>query len=668
VLATKYDQTRGYFKNVFDGTTSGNVRDEWVYEAQLQWQLTESDEFWLKAFGGQWDNGGGNAGGRTTNQVVVGADGNTPTPTGAYPANFVPGSTTLGFQLTNNALIPSLGVGFQPFTTARQSLNPTGTNPGNTNIREFYSNYPQKVTLDDYYGAVLHYTHKFSGADLKYIGALQHYNYFEDVEWGEGYILATGLQSFKFAGPPASATIYPDSLLHYQEKHTLGTNEVNLISTTDGPLQWVAGIYNFNEYYVQPESVYTPGQLELAAPLLLGPTGAVVGFAPANPHHDVFYGEGDGGAKALAGYGQLDWNFTDTWKATFGARYEKDWKWGDDKGSLFLFNPAAGVGLNITQVGVPIGVTYPGATAAVYNATTGRAERRLDGEWSGVTGTAGIQWTPDASTNVYFKYSRGFKSGGFNIGAGIVAKPMTDPEHSNDYQVGYKQNFGNTFQLNVDVFYDQYYNAQIPIGVSSGGVIVAQFFNIPESRSSGVEVEAQWQATKALQFLLSYGYNDTSIIESGCLIDSSGDPTGKLIGNQSAGCTGGAQNIKGNHLPNAPENKLAFNTNYTIEFSGSGSLMLSASYLWRDVQFGSVFNRPYTEAPAWDQTDVRATFKTGEHLTLIAYGKNVFDQLGYSGGASAAKQNDAAGNPAGFIKNYQLTPPRIIGAEMQYKF
>jgi hypothetical protein len=65
---------------------------------------------------------------------------------------------------------------------------------------------------------------------------------------------------------------------------------------------------------------------------------------------------------------------------------------------------------------------------------------------------------------------------------------------------------------------------------------------------------------------------------------------------------------------------------------------------------------------------VRATFKTGEHLTLIAYGKNVFDQLGYSGGASAAKQNDAAGNPAGFIKNYQLTPPRIIGAEMQYKF
>jgi iron complex outermembrane receptor protein len=657
LAATKYDQTDGYFKNVGSGPDSGNVRNEWVYEGQLEWDATAKDQFWVKVFGGQWDNGGGNAGGRTTNQVLVGLDGKTPTPAGTYFANLVPTSTTLGFQLTNNALIPSLGVGY--LTPAHTTLNATGVNPGNNNIRDFYSNYPQTVKLSDYYGGVLHYNHDFDGFSVKYIGGLQHYDYVENVEWGEGYILASGLQSYQL---PGQAVTFPDSVLFYEERQTINSNEVNFISTGDGALQWVGGIYNFNQHFFQPESVYRPGQTQLATPI----------NGPANPHQDNFFGEGIGGSKAWAGYGQLDWNFTPTWKATLGARYEKDWKWGDDSGSLFLFVPTgAGFTLNLTNVpGVlPLGVAYQGATPAVYNAATGRAERRLEGDWSGVTGTAGVQWNPDDKTNLYFKYSRGFKSGGFNIGAGIVPNPETDLEHSNDFQIGYKAVFANAFQLNVDAFYDNYYNAQIPIGsMQASGLIATSFFNMPEARSSGVEVEMLWQATSALQFIFNYGYNKTEIIESGCIVDASGDPTGTLIGAQRRNCTGGSQNVQGNQLPNAPENKLAFNTNYTFAIGGDASLMFSGSYIWRDKQFGSVFNRPYTEAPSWDQADVRATYKQGQHLTVIAFMKNVFNDTGYSSGASAAKQNDATGAPAGFVKNYALTPPRVYGAELQYKF
>jgi iron complex outermembrane receptor protein len=200
-------------------------------------------------------------------------------------------------------------------------------------------------------------------------------------------------------------------------------------------------------------------------------------------------------------------------------------------------------------------------------------------------------------------------------------------------------------------------------------LVATSFFNMPEARSSGVEVEMMWQATSALQLIFNYGYNKTEIIESGCIVDANGDPTASLIGAQRRGCpAGGPQDIKGNELPNAPENKLAFNTNYTFAIGGEGSLMLSGSYIWRDKQFGSVFNRPYTEAPSWDQTDFRATYKQGQHLTLIAFVKNAFDDIGYSSGASAVKQNNATGAPAGFVKNFALAPPRIYGAELQYKF
>jgi iron complex outermembrane receptor protein len=113
---------------------------------------------------------------------------------------------------------------------------------------------------------------------------------------------------------------------------------------------------------------------------------------------------------------------------------------------------------------------------------------------------------------------------------------------------------------------------------------------------------------------------------------------------------------------------LALNGNYTLDFA-AGSLTFSASYIWRDQQYGSIFNRPYTLAPSWDQTDARIQFRTAEdHLTVIAYGKNLFDEIGYNLGARAAAQTDATGAPAGFVKSYDITPPQIFGLEVQYKF
>ena len=51
------------------------------------------------------------------------------------------------------------------------------------------------------------------------------------------------------------------------------------------------------------------------------------------------------------------------------------------------------------------------------------------------------------------------------------------------------------------------------------------------------------------------------------------------------------QDLSGNSLPNAPKNKIAFNVNYTWRLS-HGSLAASASYIWRDKQYGTLFTRP----------------------------------------------------------------------------
>jgi outer membrane receptor protein involved in Fe transport len=121
--------------------------------------------------------------------------------------------------------------------------------------------------------------------------------------------------------------------------------------------------------------------------------------------------------------------------------------------------------------------------------------------------------------------------------------------------------------------------------------------------------------------------------------------------------------LRGAQLPNAPTNKLAVNGNYTF-FLAPGSLSFSASYIWRDTQYGSIFNRPFNLAPSWDQVDLRAEFKSAnKRYSIILYGKNIFDKTGYQAGSSGVLQ--ASGD---YIVQGVLNPPALYGVEVQYRF
>ena len=662
VAASKTDQADGYFKNLSPGfPDQGNVRDEYYLEGQIQGKWGPHFDAWAKVFGGEWNNLGGNAGGKITSQVLVGADGRTPLAVPTYAIN--------GGAETTDPLVPSLGAYQAPGVTNVVTTNPSGLNPGNQNIRNIYSTLPQYVRLRAYYGTTIKLNFHLDGMDIKYVGSGQHYSYVTHEEWGEGDQLASGVISYT---NPGGITIFPDSILRYEETHWFTTNEINVLSTGDAPLQWVFGAYNFNEQYKQPEEISLPGQAQLASPL------SILTFGPAAPNRnrDVVFQEARMGAETFAVFAQTDWKFVDHWKTTLGIRYSYDAKYGLDRARLLAFGPQIGIPLpvavDLTQVALPpscAGCTgLPGAErgagATSYDPATGIATRKLAANWGGVTATAGLQWEPDKDTNVYAKYSRGYKSGGFNSGFGIAANPETNPETSNDYQFGVKKQFGRTLTVNLDLFYDQYYNAQIPISVAGGGGnLSAQFYNVPEARSDGVEIETTWQPIKPLQFILNYGYNGTDILKSGCVVDAAADPTATRVGATPGKCTGGAQDLHGDSLPEAPEHKIAFNTNYTFLFD-PGSLSLSLSYVWRDVQYGSIFTRPYNQAPSWDQVDLRAEFKSANgHYSIIAYGKNIFDSTGYISGATGVFQTNGT-----FVKEFTLTPPALYGIELQYRF
>ena len=136
------------------------------------------------------------------------------------------------------------------------------------------------------------------------------------------------------------------------------------------------------------------------------------------------------------------------------------------------------------------------------------------------------------------------------------------------------------------------------------------------------------------------------------------------------------QSFEGSSLPNAAKNKVAVNVNYTWDFE-AGSLAGSLSYFWRDKQYGTIFERDYNLAPDWSQIDARLTWSSADsRYKIIAYGKNLTDDLGYDAGATGTREagNIFAASGAvtpviqGITKSYSVTPPRTYGIELQYKF
>ena len=229
---------------------------------------------------------------------------------------------------------------------------------------------------------------------------------------------------------------------------------------------------------------------------------------------------------------------------------------------------------------------------------------------------------------------------------------------------------------------------------------------MPKAVSYGVELEAIWSPIDHLQLLLSYAFNDAHITKPdgggrsrptrpACRpapsrsarspparapgAASATNPTPNPLCDVFSHFVQRGQNLEGNQLPQSARNKVAVNATYSWEFE-QGSLSPSVSYIWRDKQYGSIFERAYNESPSWSQVDARVTWKGKENkYSVIAYVKNLFDDLGYDGGAvgsrlagtsigaSIASPQINAVQP-GFDVTYPLTPPRTYGVELQYRF
>jgi len=185
--------------------------------------------------------------------------------------------------------------------------------------------------------------------------------------------------------------------------------------------------------------------------------------------------------KAWALYAQLDYRLTDALKMTLGARYTNEVK--DIRRKFAVGTP------RVTLFDVP----YGGVPDAKFN---------------NFSPTATLSYEASDNVNVYARWARGYKSGGFNgetdVG-GLIGQPFNctsapgngselcnpyRPEKVDSYELGLKTKLADgKLIFNVAGFWDEHKDIQLSVFTAQGAA-ASVVLNAAAARIRGLEFEA----------------------------------------------------------------------------------------------------------------------------------------------------------------------------------
>lgn len=258
------------------------------------------------------------------------------------------------------------------------------------------------------------------------------------VSWQDGYTFdqVDGDRTSTALPVPAdlptsggNRAIYPGRVSTSRTDFETFIAEANLLSTGDGPVQWVVGAFLMDESVpvsLLRDNRNTEDYVEASSTIIT---------------------EANNKSKSL--FGQVNWFATDVVEVFAGARYS----WDEQAYTR---------------------IVLPGPPADPFTTTLKTSE---------LTGKIGVNFHIDDDTMVYLIASKGYKAGGVNLTAD---QGNFQPEKNFVYEAGFKAELADRHvRVNGDVYYSDYQDIQL--SSLSGGLPVTQ--NAASGKAWGAELE-----------------------------------------------------------------------------------------------------------------------------------------------------------------------------------
>jgi iron complex outermembrane receptor protein len=419
------------------------------------------------------------------------------------------------------------------------------------------------------------------------------------------------------------------------------TQELRLASPQSNRLSWIAGLYYFNEKITS--NAYSATLPTGSVPALAPP----VGNPPAAAYSLTAYRHK---AESGAAFGSATFAFTDALKLTVGGRWTRETKTleFDRLASPSVIPPATSLASWSNYA--HWWDSYTGAFGG-----PGTFSGDLHKTWGAFTYDVTPSWKIDRDNLLYFKFSHGVKSGGFNTAATLPAALLTvAPEKLDAYELGYKsQWFDGRLTFNATAFHYDYHDVQInvvgPNPGAVGGATVSYLQNAAKAHTNGAEFEITATPSTRLKLNAAIGILDTKY-------------------DQLQVVNGGA-NLSGARFVRAPKLTLNGGASYTIPLASSGSIELEADARYTSLQYyyitpQDLTNRYLLAQPGYTLTNARISYTTAnQRITVSAYVDNLFD---------VAFRNHALpqANPAQAITGdtVEWGDPRTFGGSVIFRF
>ncbi|KZX90024.1 TonB-dependent receptor, partial [Erythrobacter sp. HI0020] len=246
-----------------------------------------------------------------------------------------------------------------------------------------------------------------------------------------------------------------DRSVQYQ---TSWSGEAILSSDFDGPFNFLlGGIYA--ETDVSENSYYVNGFGLDYATAILGTFSAFGAGAPPSYLATSMYRNNttDFKLKSFGIFGEVYFDITDRLTFTGGLRYNDDSKSVSARTTLANF-------LNPFGNGDPFTSPFVGSFDADAGVPGNQLLQEREVSFDAITGRAVLDYEFSPDSNIYFSYSRGYKSGGINppLSPVFAVSESFGSEQIDAFEIGSKNTFLNgAAQVNLTGFYYKYKDLQL---------------------------------------------------------------------------------------------------------------------------------------------------------------------------------------------------------------
>jgi len=380
------------------------------------------------------------------------------------------------------------------------------------------------------------------------------------------------------------------------QPHEQYSSELRYNTNVTDDLNIIAGLYYFHqEYFLRRDTFLN---------IFNGPTTARNNAITGQEHEN------------FAIFAQAEYNITPELRVSLGGRYTKE------KKDFFatLFTPFPNLG-------------------PVFE---------LDEKWSNFGPSVGIDYQASDDILIYAKYSKGFKSGGFNGRGGTPgALGPFDEESVNAFEGGVKADwFDNRLRTNLAVYYNKYKDLQRTVirslaGQTGGNNQETVTDNAASATVKGFELEVSAVPIDGLNLDFSAGYNNASYDEY--FADLNGDTIVTDNSNQD--------------ISRAPKWTLGGGISYAADLGGAGVLTFRGD--WTHVGKQNLLTSGALDGriPSYDVIDASVRWDMpGDQAYVTIFVKNLNNEL-----------YEVSYTPVGGLFDFHnISPPRRWGVTLGF--